>query len=192
MRHISLVDSSKLYMAALVIVFLIASVSFNAIVIYNIIKRQNIMERALTNKQSHNHFYLSLNNQKKLEQDVRSNKQEQETEDDKSIVTIVDDTKNGDLYYKETKSVSAIDDSREKMVVQVCVREDISDTTYRMVNKTFILRKGMDVEEIISIIGEPKDIAYDDETLTRMVYDSVKDDEDVNLLLHKGMLYRIL
>jgi hypothetical protein len=169
----------------LFLVFIIGIVTAtNLVVIYKFSTRQNSLENAIANKKSNN-FYLSVK---------KSSEEEKPQETSNSIVDLSDVTISTEdesplTYVQKTISLTTdTQDIREKMIVQLIVNELESPNVYRNVKRTFILRKDMDVDEIIECIGEPVDIKYYD-NFTDMIYRGPEG--KVSLILSGGRLLKI-
>lgn len=168
-------------MTALIVILCVASVAFSSIAWIIVSNQQKRLQSSLE-KQQRNNFYLS----------VKKNAQTQAKDEPK--IEVVSNNDNP-LYFKETSSVKVNlsscleEDKREKIPVQLYYDKKVGNNAYQRIFGTVILRKDMDVQEIINKIGEPVDIQYD-ETLTFMYYIG-KDEKRFRLILYNGNLWKV-
>ena len=169
----------------LFLVFIIGiATAVNLAVIFKFTARQNALENAFANKKSNN-FYLSV--KKSTEEEIPE--EEKNTIIDLSDATITTEDESPLTYVQKDISLTANpQDIREKMIVQLMVKEMESANVYHYAKRTFILRKGMDVDEIIEHVGEPENINYDNR-FTDMIYKGAEG--KVSLILFEGKLTKI-
>ena len=165
-------------MAALIVILCVASVAFSSIAWIIVSNQQKRLQSSLE-KQQRNNFYLS----------VKKNAQTQAKDEPK--IEVVSNNDNP-ICFKETSSVISScleEDKREKIPVQLYYDKKVGNNAYQRICGTVILRKDMDVQEIINKIGEPVDIQYDEE-FTFMYYIG-KDDKRFRLVLYNGNLWKV-
>ena len=169
----------------LLFLLFVISVFVGSCVCYSLYCGQKRLEDLITKRQNNN-FYLQVEKSTTTQENT---KELQREEPDETIVTI-DDSNNSGLTYS-TKKVSVFEDSREKIVVMINYKQKISETAYRNIDKTFILRKGMDVEEVMDVLGEPEEVDYPNESITSLRYPGASDFDYVEVYIADDGLWKV-
>lgn len=178
-------------MIAVLTVLLIVFAAGGGVMWYELFKSQRRLE-SMYNNQSRTNFYLNVA-KKTEEQKLESSKEPERTivdVDEDANVRVVSDN-NGLTWSTKQVNISTVEDNREKIVVQINARESLGQNAYHYVDKTFILRKGMDVEEVMGVLGEPDEIQYPSDKMMRLRYPGAGDDEYLDVLIYEGEFYKV-
>ena len=182
-------------MGVFVIILVFGFTAVSGVIWYRLYATQKLLEAKYAAHQQNN-FYLQV----KKTEEQKLPTADLEKEPGRTIVDISEDepdvrvamsNSNGVMWSTKQIDIVNREDTREKIVVQINYKESLGQGAYHRVDRTFILRKGMDVEEVMGILGEPYEVDYPTDGVTVLRYEGAGDDDHVNVYIDINGLWKI-